>query len=179
MVPGPKGGQVTTYRSPTIRVTLSLYSDSPIKMNNMKNNNLLALALVALVVGGAAFFGGMKYQESKQLANMAQVRGQLGARGGMGSGARIGSRGVTGEIIASDDKTVTVKLADGSSKIVILASNVTINKATQGSKDDLKMGIRVSVFGTENADGSVTAQNIQLNPMLRPEPSVNINPVKK
>ena len=42
-----------------------------------------------------------------------------------------------------------------------------INKASTGSKKDLKTGIRVVVFGIENSDGSITAQNISLGQFLR------------
>lgn len=69
--------------------------------------------------------------------------------------------------ISSDDKSITVKLQDGSSKIVLLTDTTSISKSTEGSKSDLKTGEKVAVFGTENSDGSVTAQNVQLNPILR------------
>jgi hypothetical protein len=62
---------------------------------------------------------------------------------------------------------MTVKIADGSSKIVLLGASVTVSKTSDGSKDDLKTGAKVGVFGTDNSDGSVTAQNIQLNPTFR------------
>ncbi len=131
----------------------------------MKNNNLLLTALVAIVVGGAAFFGGMKYQQSQMAATQSAARAQFGSRGG--GAARNGARGVVGEIISTDGKTMTLKLADGSSKIVILSSSVAIYKATAGTLADLSTGARVSVFGTDNADGTVSAQNIQLNPVMR------------
>lgn len=74
---------------------------------------------------------------------------------------------VRGEIISSDDKSVTVKMPDGSSKIVLLGGNTSISEATATSKESLKAGEQVVVFGSENSDGSVTAQTIQLNPQLR------------
>lgn len=127
----------------------------------MKNQQLLVMVLVAVIIALAAFFGGVKYQQGRQAKSLAQTRGQFGRSG---QGAFRGGRAVTGEVVASDDKTLTIKLVDGSTKIIILSSTTNISRATQGSRDDLKVGTRVSVFGGENNDGSVTAQNILLNP---------------
>ena len=91
----------------------------------------------------------------------------MGARGGQGRGGMFG-RPVSGEITAVDANSVTVKLADGGSKIVILSEKTTVNKASESSKEDLKEGVKVAAFGSENADGSVTASNIQINPVERP-----------
>jgi len=141
----------------------------------MKNNILVIIVIVAIVASGAAFFGGMKYQESKrpQFGNGQGPRNQFQ----QGAGARQGQgfRPVSGEIISQDDKSITVKLQDGSSKIVILSETTSINKAEQGSKEDLKTGEQVAVFGTENSDGSVTAQNVQLNPQFRGMPGGSSN----
>ena len=135
----------------------------------MKNNYLITIILV-LIFSGAAFYSGMKYQESK-LRNFA---GQFGAsRGVMRNGQtgitdinnRGGFRPVTGEIISADDKSITVKLQDDSSKIVLIIDKTVINKAQTVNKSELKVGEKVSVFGSENTDGSVTAQNVQLNPI--------------
>jgi len=63
--------------------------------------------------------------------------------------------------------TITVKLPDGSSKIILLSEKTSINKASEGSVADLVVGEKVAVFGTTNTDGSVTAQNIQINPVAR------------
>ncbi len=128
----------------------------------MKSTILVMVAMV--ILGGAGgFFAGMKYQESKSPAGrfgtfQGNRNGQFGQRGGF--------RPVNGEIISSDDKSITVKLTDGSSKIILLTDNTSINKSTTATKGDLKTGEHVAVFGTENSDGSVTAGNIQLNPVL-------------
>lgn len=135
----------------------------------MKNNYLMIVVLV-LVFAGVGFFTGMKYQESKQPAFLRQFGGgqqETRIGGQMQGGNRIGGRSVTGEIINQDEKSITVKLPDGSTKIVLLSDKTTVNKMAEGSKNDLKVGEQVGVFGTENQDGSVTAQNIQLNPMFR------------
>lgn len=126
----------------------------------MKNSIIIAI-LVAIIVGGGAFFGGMKYQQSKQRSFFRQGNALQGARAGLG-GNRMGFRPVNGEIISSDDKSITVKLQDGSSKIVIFSDKTTVNKTSESSKSDLKTGEQVVVIGTTNSDGSITAQTISI-----------------
>ena len=141
------------------------------KKNN--SNQIIIMVVVALLVGAGGFFAGMKYQQSKQTSfrQFNGALGQSGQRNGMG-GNRVGFRPVSGEIISSDDKSITVKLNDGSSKIVFLAGNTSINKAGQATKEDLKVGEKVAVIGQENSDGSVTAQSIELNPAQRNVPNL-------
>lgn len=111
-------------------------------------------------MGGVGFYAGMKYQQSK-----VPVR-QFGQGQGQGQNrVRMGGQ-VTGEILAMDDKSVTVKLADGSSKIILLSSTTTFSMSAAADKSDLKVGVRVAAFGTTNSDGSVTATNVQINPMF-------------
>lgn len=133
--------------------------------------NTVITVILVLVVGAGGFFGGMKYQQGKRPDFARQFGQGQGVRAGQGQGNRQGFRPVNGEIISSDDKSITVKLQDGSSKIVLFSDKTTINKAAEATKDDLKSGEKVAVFGTENSDGSVTAQSIQLNPILRGLPS--------
>lgn len=135
----------------------------------MKNNTIITVLLIVIFAAGA-FFGGMKYQQSKQPAFTRQFGGGQGIRNGQGQGTRQGFRPVNGEIISSDEKSITVKMQDGSSRIVLFSDKTEINKAASGTNEDLKVGEKVSVFGTDNTDGSVTAQNIQLNPQFRSGP---------
>lgn len=86
-----------------------------------------------------------------------------------------GARQVVGEVINKDETSFTVKLPDGSSKIVLFSGKTSFNKTQEGSMSDLKEGEKVGVFGTENTDGSVTAQNIQLNFVQR---NIPITPAK-
>ena len=131
------------------------------------NKNILITGLVGVVMLGAGFFAGIKYQQSKRVSFIGN--GQFNRNSTMGSNAPRGNgfRPVNGEIIAVDDKSMTVKLVDGSSKIIILSQKTEYNKAAEGSVADLTVGTRVTVFGTDNTDGSVTAESVQLNPIIR------------
>lgn len=137
-------------------------------------NNLIIGVILALVAGGAlGFFGGMTYQKSQKpnLAQNVMMQGNGNRQFGQGQGIRssgpTGGGAVMGEIIDSDENSITVKLEDGSSKIVLIGANTNINKSSEGLKSDLKNGERVVAFGTTNADGSVTAQNVQIGGQMR------------
>jgi len=135
----------------------------------MKQNILiLVLVILILVIGGGAFFGGVKYQQSKSpqlFRQFGQGLNGFSARITPGQERTAGAsfRPVSGQILSADDKSMTVKLTDGSSKIVIFSDKTVINKATPVQKNDLKTGDKVTVLGSANSDGSVTAQSIQLN----------------
>lgn len=118
---------------------------------------------MALIVGAGAFFGGMKFQETKAASG---DHNQFGG-GGQNFRQRAGNgnfQPVRGEISSSDENSITVKMQDGSSKIVILSDSTAITEATAAAKESLTTGKQVMVIGSNNSDGSVTAQNIQLNP---------------
>src|SRR3989344_8661881 len=120
------------------------------------NKLIPVIIAVAVVVGGGAFFGGMKYAESQSprgrvsqadfqnLQNLSPEERQqrlqeLGAnagagfRGGAGRGQRGGGGFTAGEIVARDDKSGAVKLQDGGSKIVFLSDSTEITKSAAGT----------------------------------------------
>ena len=149
----------------------------------MKKNQILITAIVAVIVGAAAFFGGMQFQKS-QRPNFATFtrQGEQGGnvRFGNGQRGRFGPNGgnsVIGEVVSVDPTGVTVKMQDGSTKIVVVSSSTSINKSDAGSKSDLKEGITIAAFGTSNSDGSITAQGIQINP-TRNLRNISVTPSK-
>lgn len=143
---------------------------------------ILPLIIVAIVlVGAGGFYGGMKYGASRQSAsggltnfrNLSPEERQqrFQQMGGTGSGNRQAGDGlVNGEIIAKDDKSVTVKLRDGGSKIIFYSASTEIGKFVSGTPNDLEIGEIVMVSGTVNQDGSLTASSIQVRPALPNQP---------
>jgi len=138
-------------------------------------NNMTTTIIVAVIVAALAFFAGMQYQKSQVGSSAASQSGQ-GGQGGTfngqrGGGGRAGGRGfggaTVGQILSVDANSITIKLRDGSSKIINLDSSTTISKTDTASQSDLKTGEMVAAFGMSNSDGSITAQNVQLNPMIR------------
>ncbi len=139
---------------------------------NMKGNNMVVMIVVAIVIAGAAFFGGMQYEKTKAPARGAQFGNAQGGQGGgrffrTGGANGAGGGATIGQIVSVDSTGITVKLPDGSSKIVIIPSGTKITKSDTATISDLTKGAQVAAFGTTNSDGSITAQTVQLNPQIR------------
>ncbi len=150
----------------------------------MNKNIITSIIITAVVFGAGGFYGGMKYAASKGLSaqniqNMTQEQRQqlfqqarTNGSSNSSTARRTGTNGqpgggfTGGDIIAKDDKSITIKMPDGSSKIVFYSGSTQINKSASGVLDDLQVGKTVQVNGTTNSDGSITAQNIQIrNPL--------------
>ncbi len=135
----------------------------------------LPMLVTAIVIGGAAFYGGLQYGKSQSLA--AAGAGGSG-RGGNFAGRQRGGNGgnfIGGQIVGKDDKSITVQSMDGSSKIIFFSDTTKIMKAVDGTLADLAAGKQVSINGTQNPDGSITAQSIQLRTAM-PRPPQDTTP---
>ncbi len=133
----------------------------------MKNNYVVILVIVA-VVAGLSFYGGIQYQLRQtpsrgnlaQFANGSPAIGQNGTKTNGSNRFAQGSRPLSGEITGRDGQSLTLKLADGSSKTVIISDQTAINRTSEATKEDLATGTTVTVFGAADASGTITAQNI-------------------
>jgi len=133
---------------------------------------IIIITLIAvIVVGAGAFYGGLKYGQSKNSRGIGQGNFQAIGAGRNGNGSRSGAGFVSGEIISKDDKSITVKLVNGGSKIVFYSDKAEIGKFVNGTLSDLNVGENVVVNGTANQDGSLTAQSIQIRPTPMPTPT--------
>jgi len=124
----------------------------------------IILSITALIIiGAAAFWGGRQYEKNKISSQRggfqnlsSEQRQQIAQRAG-----RMGANFLSGEIINKDEKSLTIKLRDGSTKIIFFSDATQVNRITEGSLSDLEVGKQVMVFGEENTDGSFTAKSIQ------------------
>jgi hypothetical protein len=143
------------------------------------NKSIAIIILIVVLVGSLAFYSGMRYAQNKiSKSNVSQVNFQnlqnlspqerqkrlqeFGMR--FRSGNQRDANFAAGEIIAKDDKSVTIKLRDGGSKIIFFSGSTEITKFVAGNLEDLEVGKNIVVNGSTNPDGSITAQSIQLRP---------------
>lgn len=149
------------------------------------NKTIITIAVI-IIVGAGSFYAGIKYNQSRPLgaAGDASTGDQSGFQQRQNQGRR-GDRANNGgfsggEIIAKDEKSITIKLRDnrtpdgqqaGGSKIIFLSDSTQVMKSVAGSLKDLSLGQNVTAMGSPNPDGSITAQTIQIRPASTTQPS--------
>ncbi len=132
----------------------------------IQKNVLVLCVLIALVVGADSFYGGMTYGKSsgKGLMNRNFNPEQFGA-----NVAGMGQRGgglISGEVMAQDGQSITVKIKDTGTKIVFFSTSTQVMKTSTGLIGDIAIGSNLTITGKANSDGSVTAQSIQIRPSV-------------
>jgi hypothetical protein len=141
----------------------------------MQNKKIYMGVVICLVVAGLSFWGGMIYAGKNITAANASRQGGFNQNGfnQNGGGTRQVSRGganagglVSGEVLSVDSKSITVKLRDGGSKIVLFSPTTKVEKTVDGVTTDVVVGKQVSITGTANTDGSVSATSIQVRPLI-------------
>jgi Cu/Ag efflux protein CusF len=103
----------------------------------------------------------MMYQKNQTPALGVAGRGNVAGRFG---GQNANFRPVRGQVLSMSNNSLTVKMSDGSTKLVVLSSSTAFMQSTKAVLSDVKTGDTVNVVGTQNSDGSVTAQDVQINP---------------
>lgn len=149
----------------------------------MQNQNLIVGCAITAVVFGATGFWGGKIYNSNRFEDTFEGRGiyNQSGRGMMnnrddqnrnnnkisGNSMNRGGGMIIGEVSSIDGDSLTVKLADGSSKIVVLSKTTSYTISNESSREKLIVGTKVAVMGETTTDGSTTASSVELNPALR------------
>ena len=123
---------------------------------------IAVILIVAALLGG--FFGGMMYQKNQTSTLSAAGRGNFAGRFGQAGQSSAAFRPVRGQVLSMSANSLTVKMSDGSTKIVVLSTSTSFAQSAKATLTDIKTGDTVNVVGTANSDGSVTATDIQINP---------------
>ena len=123
--------------------------------------------ILVVVVAIVAFFGGRAYGQHTAAAATPAAgtfgQGRGGFAGGMRGGAANGGF-VSGTVLSKDMNGITIQNQSGGSKIVLVSPTTTVAKSVQGALTDVAVGSTVTVVGSTNSDGSLTAQSIQIRP---------------
>jgi hypothetical protein len=148
----------------------------------MKPSQIVIGVVVALALAGGGFAAGMTVargssSESNAAASPsgAAGRGALGGRVGQGGGAgasgALGGQAMVGRILSVNDGSITIEVrqagAQGASptvtsQIVLIGSSTRIVKTveTDIKLTDLKANDQVTIVGTTDASGNVSATAI-------------------
>ena len=134
--------------------------------------------IIAIIVAVVFSIGGFEYGKSSAASSAgatASTRsgsfaGATGARSFAGRGG-AGGGFVGGTIVAVDPTSISIALPNSTSTsattgstVVLYSTGTSILKSVVGSAADLQVGNSVTVSGTTNSDGSMSATSIQIRP---------------
>ncbi|MBI3888302.1 hypothetical protein HY311_00735 [Candidatus Nomurabacteria bacterium] len=132
----------------------------------MNTNKKIGFVVLGIIVLAGVFYGGMTYGGNNVRAAIMSRTGGAGNFAGRMGGARNASGFTIGQIISKDATSITVSMQTGGSKIIFLDKSTPITKQVAGALSDLAVGTDVSITGTANTDGSISATAVQIRPNM-------------
>ena len=132
--------------------------ETPAKKSLLRRIITPALAAVAALAIG--LFGGIL------ISHGSASTPDQGDRAGFAAGVPGGAGGPGGDLTAGtitgiDGDTITLTLADGSTVKVTSRSDTTVTTSETSSVSDLAKGDTITVSGTKDSDGNVTATTVR------------------
>ncbi len=120
--------------------------------------------ILTIIIAAGLFYGGMTYGQSlsgsAQSASSAYGAGRT-TRTISPTGAFAGGSATVGTVVSSDATSITIALKSGS-VVAFYSTSTPVMITTSGTRNDIQAGDNITVIGTVNSDGSVTANSIQL-----------------
>lgn len=119
--------------------------------------------ILVLIFGAVCFYAGTMIAGSKRTGNnLPYTMGQNSQNQG-GRGMRGANGGFTGgQVLSKDANNITLKLRNGGSLNVLYSSSTQVQKSASTTAEDIVVGSEVTVSGSSNADGSLSAQSVQI-----------------
>ena len=121
---------------------------------------------VAVVCAVVFFFVGDMVGKGSVASTGTGVRGTFASTTRGNFAGRNGGGFAVGQVVSVDQNSMTVQLPNGNSEVVFYSSSTQVVKLQPQTEpvSSLTPGTQVVIGGTQNADGSVTAQTIQIRP---------------
>jgi len=131
------------------------------------NKKIILYSLSAIILIAISFWAGMKYSQ----ASNPGALGKFGIRNwNFSPDQRMGANRATspkngfvaGKIISKDDKSLTVQVSDGGSKVIFFSTTTKAVKSAELPLSEIGINQQVNINGLANADGSISAQMIMI-----------------
>ena len=135
------------------------------------NKTIITAIAVAIVFGGGGYYFGKQSAASATPSGAAAFAARAGGAGRTGAFGGAGGGFAAGTIIATGNGTMTIQMPASTSstattgtKIVLFDNSTQVSELQSVPASNLAVGQSITVTGTTNSDGSVTATSIQVRP---------------
>jgi hypothetical protein len=140
----------------------------------MNKKTIISVAAAIITSGGLGFITGSNLDKKEssnvrkeQIGDFQNMRGTGQVGSAIPGGKGMGGGMVSGEVLSIDGQSITIKIQNGGSKIVLVPDDVKVTKSVSTDRSDIKQGENITVIGKANGNDSISAESIQIRPLAK------------